>query len=86
MAMINNMIPSPKGQWGNGELKTFSPAISANDFAPQAESFIAQATRALGINFELNENADIVVKYADYMTDGEYRLDISDKAVLYAHD
>ena len=84
--MINNMIPSPKGQWGNGDLKTFSPAIDAKDFSLQAESFKVQAKKALGMDFELKEGADIVVKYADYMTDGEYRLSVADKVELYAHD
>ena len=85
--MINKMIPSPKGQWGNGELKAFSPVIYAKDFADQANVFICQASKAIVVDFALGEeNADIVVKYADYMSDGEYRIAIGDKVEISAHD
>ncbi len=85
--MINTMIPSPKGQWGNGTLKSFSPVIYAGEFSLQAETFRALASKALNIEFEIGgEDAHIVVKYADYMAEGEYRLSISDKAEIYARD
>lgn len=84
--MINTMIPSPKGQWGNGELKEFSPVISAGDFAPQAETFICNANKALNIVFSMGDNADISVKYCDMLSEGEYRLEISDKVKLLAYD
>ncbi len=85
--MINNMIPSPKGQWGSGELKAFSPIIFSDDFSIQAETFKALAGKAIGIDFEIGSaDADICVKYADYMTDGEYRLSVSEKVELFARD
>lgn len=85
--MINTMIPSPKGQWGCGELKEFAPVISACQFKDQANVFVANASKALGIEFTVScENADIVVKASDFMAAGEYRLEIADKVRIYVGD
>ena len=85
--MVYNMIPSPKGQWGNGEPRAFSPAISAEDFSAQAEVFMLNAKKALGVEFSFGgADADITVKHADWMADGEYRLEIADKVTLFACD
>ncbi len=85
--MINNMIPSPKGQWGSGELKAFSPVIFAKDFSTQAQTFAIQAKKALGFDFTLGgSDADIIIETADFMAEGEYRLSIADKVTLLTGD
>lgn len=85
--MINNMIPSPKGQWGCGELKAFTPVISAGSFALQAETFALQAKKALDIDFSFsNDNADFVITEAPFMAEGEYRLAIGEKVEILAAD
>ncbi len=85
--MINNMIPSPKGQWGNGELKAFSPVIYSKDFGMQVDTFVSQTKRALDIDLSVSEaDADIVIYSADHMCEGEYRLSVCDKVEIYTKD
>lgn len=84
--MVNKIIPSPKGQWGKGDLKDFATTVFASDFALQAEIFMLQAKKVLGVEFACADDAAISVKSADYMTKGEYRIAVSDKVEITAGD
>jgi len=77
MTKFTDIIPSPKGYWGNGTYAAFE-ATACGDFAEEIASFAAYAKKILGVDVAASENAAIEVKKCDCVTKGEYRLEIGE--------
>ncbi|MBQ2730340.1 MAG: family 20 glycosylhydrolase [Clostridia bacterium] len=85
---FNQLIPAPKGYWGNGTYSVYEATIGG-DFAPQAESFIKYVKKALDIDVAVAEDAAIELKRCECLTEGEYRLEIGEtegKITVKAYD
>ena len=88
MANFNNIIPSPKGYWGDGSYKTFEATI-CGEFALEAASFIRYAKKICDIDFTVVEDGAIIVKKCERISAGEYRLEIGEeegKIIIKAAD
>ncbi len=88
MAKFTDIIPSPKGYWGDGTFKTFENTV-CGDFALEAASFIGYAKKILDLDMTIAEGGAIVTKKCDCMTAGEYRLEIGEedgKIIIKASD
>ena len=88
MANFNNIIPSPKGYWGDGSYKTFEATV-CGEFALEAASFIRYAKKLCDIDFSIVEDGAIIVKKCERISAGEYRLEIGEeegKIIIKAAD
>lgn len=79
MAKFTDIIPSPKGYWGDGTFGVFEATVGGR-FTPQIESFIRYAEKIIGIKPTLCKDGAIEVRECDCISAGEYRLEIGEKA------
>lgn len=79
MAKFTELIPSPKGYWGNGTMGFFEPCVCAcKEFARETDSFVGYAKKIFGIDIAKADNAAITIKTCDCLSKGEYRLEIGE--------
>ncbi len=78
MIKFSELIPAPKGYWGNGKYNAYEASI-CGDFEAEICSFAAYVKRLFDIELEKKECAAVTVKKCDCMTKGEYRIEIGEE-------
>ena len=79
MAKFTELIPSPKGYWGDGTYAFFEPTICGCEcFAMETASFGSYAEKLFGIKITASEDPCISIKICECLSTGEYRLEIGE--------
>ncbi|MBQ4066092.1 MAG: family 20 glycosylhydrolase [Clostridia bacterium] len=79
MAKFTEIIPAPKGYWGDGTVNAYEATVSG-DFPLETASFAAYAKRILDIDVKACENGAVTIKKCECLAAGEYRLEIGEEA------
>ena len=76
---FKQLIPAPKGYWGNGTYSTYEATV-CGEYSPEQDSFIYYAKKVLGIDVAKCEGGTIEVKTCQCLSAGEYRLEIGEES------
>lgn len=81
MAKFSELIPLPKGYWGDGKY-TFVAASVSGEFSDSIASFVYYAKRVLDTDIAVCDDGAIIVKKCECLSAGEYRIEIGDNKVI----